>query len=169
MSTSTKLKVHIRWMIRRDELEVLAIENANYNEPWLEEDFLRVLRQRNCIGMVAEDGDKVVGFIIYELHKSRIEIIRMSVDPAYTRLSIGRQMVEKIQAKLSPHRRTNVCMWLSEYETDAHLFLKACGFRAVEVRRGQPSEYKFISGFDCGLDNVLIADETEEDFNEDTE
>ncbi|MEM1305855.1 MAG: ribosomal-protein-alanine N-acetyltransferase RimI, partial [Planctomycetota bacterium] len=54
-----KLRVHIRWMIRRDMQEVLGIEQESFEFPWLEEDFIRCLRQRNCIGMVAEQGERV--------------------------------------------------------------------------------------------------------------
>ena len=42
-------RVHIRWMIRRNMPEVLAIEHASQDFPWCEEEFLRVLRQRNRI------------------------------------------------------------------------------------------------------------------------
>ena len=56
------LKVHIRWMIRRDMTEALAIEADSFEFPWCENDFLRCLRQRNCIGMVAEHNDRIVGF-----------------------------------------------------------------------------------------------------------
>src|SRR3954451_20269262 len=59
-----QVRVHIRWMIRRDMPEVLAIEHAGFEYPWCEEECLRVLRQRNCIGMVAEYGERVVGFMI---------------------------------------------------------------------------------------------------------
>src|SRR5690348_3144654 len=75
MSTSRtekeQVRVHIRWMIRRDMPEVLQTEQHSFEFPWTEEDFLRCLRQRNCIGMVAEQGEKVVGFMIYELHKAK--------------------------------------------------------------------------------------------------
>ena len=54
------LRVHIRWMIRRDMPEVLDIERDSFEFPWSEEDFMRCLRQRNCIGMVAERGDRVI-------------------------------------------------------------------------------------------------------------
>ncbi len=67
-TTKAQVRVHIRWMIRRDMPEVLAIEHASFEFPWCEEEFLRVLRQRNCIGMVAEHArSRVVGFMIYEL------------------------------------------------------------------------------------------------------
>jgi len=48
-----QVKVHIRWMIRRDMQEVLQAEQQCFDQSWTEEDFLRCLRQRNCIGMVA--------------------------------------------------------------------------------------------------------------------
>ena len=69
-----QVRVHIRWMIRRDMPEVLQIEQESFDYSWTEEDFLRCLRQRNCIGMVAEQGEKVVGFMIYELHKNKLHI-----------------------------------------------------------------------------------------------
>ena len=55
--------VHVRWMIRRDMPEVLGIEQQAFEFPWSDEDFTRCLRQRNCIGMVAEITDSVVAFI----------------------------------------------------------------------------------------------------------
>ena len=36
--------------------EVLRTERASFEYAWTEDDFLRCLRQRNCIGMVAEHG-----------------------------------------------------------------------------------------------------------------
>ena len=73
------LPVHIRWMIRRDMPEVLQIEGESFEFPWSEEDFLRCLQQRNCIGMVAEHEENVVGFMIYELHKSRLHLLNFAV------------------------------------------------------------------------------------------
>ena len=55
-----RLRIQLRWMIRRDMPEVLAIEQEAFEFPWSDEDFTRCLRQRNCIGMVAEVGDSVI-------------------------------------------------------------------------------------------------------------
>ena len=79
------MRVHIRWMIRRDMPEVLAIELPKaLTSCWCEEEFLRVLRQRNCIGMVAEVGEQVVGFMIYELHKNKLRGPRLCHPPRLT-------------------------------------------------------------------------------------
>lgn len=137
MSSVSKspVRVHIRWMIRRDMPEVLSIEQASHDFPWTEEEFLRVLRQRNCIGMVAEKGERVVGFMIYELHRNRLELLNFVVDPASRRQGIGHQMMAKLVGKLSNHRRTKIALVCRETLLPAQLFFRVEGFRAHEVIR----------------------------------
>ena len=130
-----EVRVHIRWMIRRDMPEVLATEKASFEFPWFEEDFIRCLRQRNCIGMVAEHDDRVVGFMIYELHKSRIHVLNLAVAADYRRRGVGSQMVAKLIAKLSSQRRSRVVLEIRETNLGAQLFFRENGFRAVAVVR----------------------------------
>jgi ribosomal-protein-alanine N-acetyltransferase len=129
------LRVHIRWMIRRDMPEVLEIERKSFEFPWFEEDFIRCLRQRNCIGMVAEHGERVVGFMIYELHKTRLHILNFAVSTEFRRRGVGRQMIEKLVGKLSSQRRTRITLEVRETNLPAQLFFKSAEFRAVTVLR----------------------------------
>ena len=131
----TEVRVHIRWMIRRDMPEVLDIESQSFEFPWLDEDFIRCLRQRNCIGMVAEHEDRVVGFMIYELHKTRIHVLNFAVSPDYRRRGVGCQMVAKLNAKLSSQRRSRIALEVRETNLAAQLFFRENGFRAVSVLR----------------------------------
>lgn len=135
MSSGPKpeLKIHIRWMIRRDMAEVIAIENESFEFPWSEDDFVRCLRQRNCIGMVAELDDQVVGFMIYELHKNRLHILNFAVAERHRRLGIGSQMVAKLAGKLSDQRRNRILLEVRETNLPAQLFFRQSGFRAVSV------------------------------------
>lgn len=137
LSTDSKqrLRVHIRWMIRRDMAEVLDIERESFEFPWYEEDFIRCLRQRNCIGMVAEHGERVVGFMIYELHKTRLHILNFAVAEPYRMRDVGRQMAEKLISKLSSQRRTRISLEVRETNLTAQLFFKQLGFRATSVLR----------------------------------
>lgn len=130
-----QMPVHIRWMIRRDMPEVLAIEEQSFEYPWSEEDFVRCLRQRNCIGMVAEHNERVVGFMIYELHKSRLHILNFAVHDQQRRRGVGGQMVKKLSAKLSPQRRSRIMLEIRETNLPAQLFFRSLGFRAVSVLR----------------------------------
>src|ERR1700744_4844016 len=109
-----KVRIHIRWMIRRDMPEVLTTELASFEYAWTEDDFLRCLRQRNCIGVVAEANDRNVGFMIYELHKNRLHVLNFAVSPETRRTRIGSQMVAKLIGKLSSHRRTKITLAVRE-------------------------------------------------------
>ena len=130
-----QLRVHIRWMIRRDMPEVLGIEAESFEFPWLEEDFIRCLRQRNCIGMVAEYDDRVVGFMIYELAKNRIQVLNFATAARYRRRGFGTQMIAKLIGKLSAQRRTRITLEVRETNLAAQLFFRDNGFRAVSVLR----------------------------------
>jgi ribosomal-protein-alanine N-acetyltransferase len=151
-----QVKVHIRWMIRRDMPEVLQTEQESFEYAWTEEDFLKCLRQRNCIGMVAEHNEKVVGFMIYELHKVKLHVLNFAVHPDYRRQGVGRQMVAKLVGKLSSHRRTRITLAVRETNLAAQLFFKALEFRALRVLRG----YYEDSGEDAFLMQFRIADDT---------
>jgi ribosomal-protein-alanine N-acetyltransferase len=154
-------RIHIRWMIRRDMVEVLAAERGSFDHAWTEEDFLRCLRQRNCIGMVAEQNDRIVGFMIYELHKSKLHVLNFAVAPHCRRAGIGRQMVDKLIAKLSSHRRSKITMAIRETNLDAQLFFRKMDFKAVKVLR----RYYEDSNEDAFLMEFLV-DEESMDFSE---
>lgn len=134
-SAENQIDVHIRWMIRRDMPEVLEIEKSSFEFPWSEEDFIRCLRQRNCIGMVAEYDESVVGFMIYELHKNQLHVLNFAVRPDFRRRAVGTQMVDKLIGKLSQQRRNRVVLEIRETNLAAQLFFRRSDFRAVSVLR----------------------------------
>lgn len=127
--------VQVRWMIRRDTPEVLRCEFECYAHPLTEAELLGELRQRNVIAMVYDDGRDVLGYMLYELHKGRLQILRFAVLPSFQRSGIGRAMVERLVGKLTPNHRTAIEVTCSERVTDGHLFLRACGFTAIGVER----------------------------------
>lgn len=157
-----QIKIHIRWMIRRDMPEVLRSERESFDYSWTEEDFLRCLRQRNCIGMVAESSEKVVGFMIYELHKNKLHILNFAVAPDFRRNGIGTQMLGKLIGKLSSHRRTRITLAVRESNLGAQLFFRMRDFRAVKVLRN----YYEDSGEDAYLMQFHINQELLDEFEE---
>ena len=161
-----QVRVHIRWMIRRDMPEVLQTEQESFEFAWTEEDFLRCLRQRNCIGMVAEQGEKVVGFMIYELHKAKLHILNFAVHPTCRRYRVGTQMVAKLISKLSSHRRTRITLEVRETNLAAQLFFQKQEFKAVRVLRGfygDSGEDAFLMEYRFG--SAVTAEEMEESIN----
>ena len=143
---------HMRWMIRRDMPEVLDIEEESFEFPWSEENFIRCLRNRSCIGMVCErsiDGDKgdetgsrrgyyedyIAGFMVYELHKRRINLLDFAVGGEYRRQQVGTDMIGKLKRKIGPQRNENIMLNVRETNLAAQLFFREQGFRAVSVFR----------------------------------
>lgn len=151
------VRAHIRWMIRRDMPEVLDIEQSSFEFPWSEEDFIRCLRQRNCIGMVADHAEKVVGFMVYELHKTRLHVLNFAVAESFRRRGIGRRMVEKLIAKLSVQRRSRIALEVRETNLAAQLFFRSLGFRAVSVLRDfyqDTTEDAYLMQYRCRPSNA---------------
>lgn len=134
-----KQRVHIRWAIRRDMKEIEQIEQYSFEYPWTTEDFIRCMRGRNTIAMVAEiratKAWEIAGFMIYDLHKNRLQLLNFAVAPKYRRLGVGQQLVEKLIGKLSSQRRTRIALEVRETNVAAQYFFRKQGFRAVNVLR----------------------------------
>lgn len=131
---AAKTQAHIAWMIRVNLPAILRIEKECFpSEAWVEEDFIRCLRQRNCIGMVATVSDEVVGYMIYELHKNRLHLLNIAVDQAFHRHGIGTQMIDKLKSKLSHERRNRIMLEVTDANLPAQLFFRANGLKAISI------------------------------------
>ncbi len=130
---ATCTRPHVRWMIRRDMVEVLSIDAAGSAPAMGEDAILSNLRQRNTIGMVVEVGEKIVGFMIYRLEKRRLDLVRLHVHPDHRRQGIASIMLNKLIGKLSEHRRVAIVADVPEECLDVQLFFKATAVRATGV------------------------------------
>lgn len=133
---SATAKYQTRWMIRRDMPEVLTIERRSFAHFWTEEDFLACLHQRNCIGMVAEHEERIVGFMVYELLKSQLHVLNFAVCPTMRRKQVGAEMVGRLVNKLRQQQRTAIRVEVREANIAAQLFFRSQGFAATGILRG---------------------------------
>jgi ribosomal-protein-alanine N-acetyltransferase len=120
-----------RMMIRRDMPEVLSIERASFESPWFEEEFVACLRQRNCIFRVAEIGERIVGFVSYELRKTRLHLLNVAVHPDFRLRGVGRALIELPIRRLTPTRRNRLTLEIRERNLGAQLFFSRMGFRCT--------------------------------------
>lgn len=140
-----KPRYQIRWMDSRDMDEVLAIERESFEFAWSYDDFIRALRAKNVMGMVAEHDERVVGFMIYELHQTRLHVLNFAVAAAYRRQEVGRCMVDKLTGTLSTQRRSRILLEVRETNLAMQQFLRAMGFKAISVLRDfyEDTDYVF--------------------------
>lgn len=126
----------VRWLIADDLPEVMAIENASFNFPWRAVDFTEALRVDTIVGAVAERDGRLVGYVLYEVHRCGIEVLRLAVAPAARRRGVGRALVERLLGKLNGRPDRALAAVVNESNLAAQLWFRALGFRALRVLRG---------------------------------
>lgn len=131
----TGAELSVRWMKRRDLPRVIEIDTQVGIEVGQEE-YLLFLRQRNAIGMVAELGDTVAGYMMYELRPRLIALRYFAVDPHCSGRGVGRAMVEALTSKSRFAKQGAIAVSINEYNVEMQMFLKACGFLCVRSERG---------------------------------
>lgn len=129
--------VDLRWLIRRDMPEVVEIEQCSFPEPYSEDELAAFMRQRNCIGMVAESsrGDVIHGYMIYELHKEHLEILTLAVAPESRGTGIGTALIDRLKGKCSIQHRQQLRLVVSEQNLSAQLWMQRQGFMAEDYYR----------------------------------
>lgn len=130
----------VRWMVRRDMNEVLAIEEASFEFPWDADIFWQVSCQRETISMVAEMGRLVVGYVFYELNYNHLFIMNFAVHPDFRRRYVASTMLRKVISKINTTRRTHIDVEVRETNLVAQLCLRQNGFRAIKVLRDHYEE-----------------------------
>ena len=140
---------HIRWMIRRDMPEVLLIECSSFDLPWEETDFIKTLRQCNCIGIVIERGTDVVGYVLYELNKTSLTILNFAVHPNHRLQGAGTALINKLKSKLTEQRRNQLKLIISEKNLGGQLFFKTQSLYADKVIRNHWREGKECDWMDA--------------------
>ena len=152
-----ELPVNVRWMVRRDFAEVLAIERACFEFPWTEQEFRQCLQLPNCLGMVAEHNGRIIGFIIYETPRSRILITNIAVDPEFQRHGIARQMIKKLVMKMIHQQRHKIAIEIRETNLPALLCFRALGFRSATILKNfyeGRSEDAYVLQYRLGKEHI---------------
>ena len=152
-----EIQVQVRWMVRRDFAQVLAIEEMCFEFPWTEQEFRQCLQQPNCLGMVAEHEGRIVGFIVYETPKNRIFVTNIAVVPEFQRHGIARQMIQKLVTKMIYQQRHKIAVEIRETNLSALLCFRALGFRAATILKNfyeHQSEDAYVLQYRLGTEHI---------------
>jgi len=141
--TAPSLRVQVRWIIRRDLFPALLIDDEAFAEPWDEIAFRKRLYRHNTIGVVAGCGRGIAGFAVYELSKTRLHILRVAVAVDARRRGVGTQLVAWMVERAAQAGVARVAVDVDERNLPGQVFLKECGFRAVNVLRSLAGEVAY--------------------------
>lgn len=146
--TDKAARIHIetRWMVSPDLPAILSIEKESFPAPWVEDDFRALLSKRNVIGIVAyqnplalnddqEENEEPIGYALYELHDTYLELLTLAVSPEFRNKEVGQQLVKRLQVKLSAVKsRRRIEMRVPEECLALQILLRKCGFLATSIR-----------------------------------
>ena len=96
--------------------------------PWSRADFERVVCGE-FHGWVAENGNRVVGFIAARVVADEIEILNLAVEPASRRNRIGSQLLEEALERARSAGARRVFLEVRESNRAAQAFYERHGFR----------------------------------------
>ena len=128
--------LRIRWMRRCDLDDVMALAGRPASGTVSPKALGEMLRRRNRVWLVAERGQKVVGFMVYEQTKTKLVILCLVTAPQQRRRHIAQVMIERLQRKLRMGGRRRILAYVHERNLPAQLFFRAMGFRAVFISPG---------------------------------
>jgi len=135
-----ELPIKIRWCIRKDFPDLLAVEDACFEYPWSLTDFLDHSRKQEGILEAAILGDKIIGYMAYSTripgsYEGGMQLNSVAVLPEFQRRGVGRQLVRKLRKKLQQNR-PRILLQVRETNLAAQLFFREVGFFAISVVRG---------------------------------
>lgn len=135
-----QIEIDFRWVIRRDLPAMVAIEAESFrqewqNLPWNEGDFLRFLKERKNIGLLAVRKEVAIGFILYALVKSHVAIVKLAIGIDHWPDGVINQMLQAITENARGYKRS---VYFRSHERNLPLqqFLKSHGFKADKIVRG---------------------------------
>ena len=120
--------------------EIMTIERASFSYPWSPRFFLQELRVPCARSLLAVLGGKTVGYIVYWLLPSEVDIHNLAVRPTYRRQGIGRSLLQGVVEEAKRNGASKVTLEVRKSNEAAQRLYHFLGFVARGVRKGYYSD-----------------------------
>lgn len=132
-------EINFRWLERFD---VNEIENFCKDISSL----IKKLSSANTFGIVFENNNNIVGYLMYKSLKKKIKIINLVVHQDFRRSKVGSKMMEYVFDK---QKEKDIEALVDEQNLPMQLFLKNHKFLATEIKKNNEANYyKFVRKHD---------------------
>jgi ribosomal-protein-alanine N-acetyltransferase len=140
---------------------VTKIEASSFPDPWPTSFFKYIHTKAPDLFIVAEGGDKIVGYVIGELreimfsgvsHRSKVgHILNIAVDRRRRGKGIGAGLMSEIEEKFRGMGASQVTLEVRESNSTARSFYRGLGFTDIgRVRAYYPDEDAIIMSKNLG-------------------
>ena len=135
--------IKIREMQLDDLEQVMTIEEANFSVPWTETGFFTFLLREDTLFLVAEEGEKILGYCGVVTVQDEGDITNVAVEKNSQNQGIGKKLLEEMFQRT---QKAGVCRLFLEVRAGnaaaLHLYEKM-GFVQMGIRKNyyeQPVE-----------------------------
>ena len=125
----------IRPMSKADVVQVVAIEKNAHDPPWSEESFLSELRNACSHSLVAHDGHRVLGYLVFWMIDAEVHLLNLTVHPEFRRCGIGRELMAFLIQFSNRHGATSIGLEVRRSNRAALGLYYALGFKEKAVRK----------------------------------
>lgn len=126
----------VRAMNREDIAAVAELERQIFSRPWSEQGFLDALEHPDTIFLVAEETDRISGYIGMYLAVDEGEITNVAVAPDARRRGIGQELLLQMKREAKHHAITRLILEVRLSNAAAIALYEKNGFSIAGVRKG---------------------------------
>ena len=120
-----------------DLLQVVALENRSFTDPWspqaLEQE---LVSDRLRLPLVAEAAGKVVGYLMAWKIVDQLHVVNLAADPDFRRRGVGTALLRAAAGQASGMGLVEITLEVRESNREARAFYLGHGFAATGLRRG---------------------------------
>jgi ribosomal protein S18 acetylase RimI-like enzyme len=129
------LLIEIRALNESDLPNLFKLEAKSPEKGWTRKEFYKFMTKRTAAAFVATDNSNIIGYVLLEVAKPDILVRRLTIQPPYRRRKVGRSLLEYLAEQLAKIKWKRIQADIPDTNLIAHLFLRACKYRATHVIR----------------------------------
>jgi len=123
--------------MRMDELpEVMEVERRAFAHPWSAELLRRELTHDWSTILLALEGGRIIGFVIFWVVVDEIHVLNVAVDPVHRRRGIARLLMAELLERGRANGLSMATLEVRRSNEPALALYAGLGFRNVGVRKG---------------------------------
>jgi ribosomal-protein-alanine N-acetyltransferase len=122
-------------MLLADLDQVAAIEKLSLPSPWSKELFEAELKRPQARYFVAEEGDRIAGYMGYWEAPQEAHIINLAVAPGFRKKGLGVAMLDHVLEFARKTGANLATLEVRESNVAARGLYEKCGFKFVAIRK----------------------------------
>lgn len=143
--------ITIRAMRESDVKAAAGLEKEIFSQPWSEQGFMDALQLDNTVFLVAEEKEKLAGYIGMYISLDEGEITNVAVAPAQRHRGIGGLLMKEMKKEAHQRAISRIVLEVRVSNDSAIRLYERNGFVNLGIRRGfyeMPKEDAYIMS--CG-------------------